>query len=233
MKKYSDLFAYVFLTIIIVESNYPFYGFPVTKLLRKIVFHCYYLLLMEDSTYNDSDVCVAISEGDKEALSYLFTKYYDYLFNYGLKIVHHENEEEIVKDSIQEIFLSIWVNREKMEQIKHIRSYLFSALRLAIYHHLEKQKNRVKRELQYQDENRNTLFNIEEILIHFEIEKENETIVQDLIKKLSKRKKEAIYLKFFHGFNNEEIASIMRINIQSVYNLISESIVSMQLLIEK
>lgn len=188
---------------------------------------------MKEITYNNQEVCVAISEGNKEALSYLFTEYYPQLFNYGLKIVHRQNGEEIVKDSIQEVFLSIWANREKMAGVKYIKPYLFSALRLAIYHHLEKQKKRIQREIKYQDQNENMHFNIEEVLIHFEIKEENETLIKNLLKKLSKRKKEAIYLKFFHGFNNDEIASIMSINIQSVYNLISESIISMQMLIDK
>ena len=177
-------------------------------------------------TDKKQDICNKISRGDRDALSSLFNEYYAYLYNYGMKLIH--GDDEIVKDCIQDVFLSIWINKEKVAGVKSIKSYLFSALRFTIYDELEKTKTRAARENLYYEEIDSNLYDIEQLMIHFEIETEMKNRVTQSLKKLSKRKKEAIYLRFYHGFSNEEIADIMNINTQSVYNLISESITQLQ-----
>jgi RNA polymerase sigma factor (sigma-70 family) len=48
------------------------------------------------------------------------------------------------------------------------------------------------------------------------------------LQSLSKRQKESVYLKFYDGLSNTEIAEVMGVNIQSVYNHVSEAIGEMQ-----
>ena len=38
--------------------------------------------------------------------------------------------------------------------------------------------------------------------------------------KLPRRQREAVHLRYFQNMSNEEISTLMQINIQSVYNLI-------------
>jgi len=179
----------------------------------------------------DSDICYAISKGNRNTLSFLFNEYYSHLYNYGMKLLHRD--DEMIKDCIQDVFLSMWINRERIAEVKSIRSYLFSALRFTVYDELEKSKTRLIRENKYHEEMDSELYDIEELMIHFEIKMERKNLVEESLKKLSKRKKEAIYLRFFQGLSNEEIASIMNINTQSVYNLISESIAQLQRFVSK
>ncbi len=181
---------------------------------------------MDQSEYNLTDICLAISKGDRDALSLLFKEYYNYLYNYGKKIIH--NNDTIIKDCIQEVFMSIWIHRERLEQVKSIKPYLFSALRLTVYSHMERNKTRAVRDYRYLEISETDFLNIEELLILFEVEKEKETLVRESIQQLSARKKEAIFLRFYNGLSNDEIAEIMNINVQSVYNLISESILTLQ-----
>lgn len=182
-------------------------------------------------TDKKQNICDNISKGDRDALSALFDEYYAYLYNYGMKLIH--GDDEFVKDCIQDVFLSIWINKERLSGVKSIKSYLFSALRFTIYDELKKNKTRAARENLYYEEIDSDLYDIEKLMIHFEIQAERKNRVAESLKKLSKRKKEAIYLRFYHGFSNEEIADIMNINTQSVYNLISESITQLQKFVEK
>lgn len=186
---------------------------------------------MNKSQLNDTDICLAISQGNREALSHLFNENYAYLFNYGIKIIY--NDEEIIKDCIQEVFMSMWVNRGRMAHVTSVKPYLLKALRLRVYSELDKKKNRSIRDLKYHEEETSDFLNIEDLIILFEVEKERKKSLKKSLNKLSNRKKEAIYLRFFHGLNNGEIASIMDINIQSVYNLISDAISSLQEILEK
>jgi RNA polymerase sigma factor (sigma-70 family) len=67
-------------------------------------------------------------------------------------------------------------------------------------------------------------FNIETYLIDREIETESLQKLQSELDKLTKRQREAIFLRFTQNLSYEEIANIMAINYRSVVNLIHEAI---------
>jgi RNA polymerase sigma factor (sigma-70 family) len=50
------------------------------------------------------------------------------------------------------------------------------------------------------------------------------TRLADAINQLTKRQREAIFLRYYHGLGNAEIAETMGISIQSFYNLTHEAI---------
>jgi RNA polymerase sigma factor (sigma-70 family) len=72
------------------------------------------------------------------------------------------------------------------------------------------------------------VYNIEELMIHFETDREKKSQLALALQSLSERQKEAVYLKFYDGLSNTEIAEVMQINVQSVYNHVSEAIAEMQ-----
>jgi DNA-directed RNA polymerase specialized sigma24 family protein len=60
----------------------------------------------------------------------------------------------------------------------------------------------------------------ESLLIRYEEEIVANKQLKDCLNLLSKRQREAISLRFFHNMDTDQISSSMRINPQSVYNLI-------------
>ncbi|MCW9707986.1 RNA polymerase sigma factor [Fodinibius salsisoli] len=159
--------------------------------------------------------------GDRTALSSLFNKYYTHLLNYGLKIIPNT---QLVKDSIQELFISIWEYRSNLSQVEYIRSYLFSSLRRTIIRQHDVAETRQERDERYSEESFKKLINKEQLMIMDELEEEQKYRLEQAIEQLSKRQKEAVFLKFYNGFTSDEIAEIMGVNKQSVYNYISRSI---------
>lgn len=165
---------------------------------------------------------LGLKEGNQEALSKLFCKYYTLLFRYGYKIIPRE---DLIEDAIQELFLILWDRRETIDEARSVKSYLFCSLRRIVFRKLKKQKNRKERNRTYYIENLfGDLFNKEELMVHFETKCERREKLSDAIDGLSKRQKEAIYLKFYEGLSYKEIAYVMEINRQSAYNHISEAI---------
>ena len=129
----------------------------------------------------NSDICYAISRGSRDALSFLFNEYYVHLYNYGMKLLHRD--DEMIQDCIQDVFLSIWINKERIAEVKSIKSYLFSALRFTVYDELEKSKTRLIRENKYHEEMDYELYDIEQLMIHFEIKMERKNLVEESLKK--------------------------------------------------
>ena len=78
---------------------------------------CYFVILSNEKTaaliQNEHDIHLweQLRNGNKAALSELFELYFSQLYNYGRKICL---DEEQVKDCIQDLFLEIWNQKNKM-----------------------------------------------------------------------------------------------------------------------
>lgn len=158
---------------------------------------------------------------DREALSEMFQKYYRPLLNYGLKLI---SQEELVKDSIQELFYSIWERRGNLSEIEYVRSYLYISFRRTIYRQIEIKQKRDKRDQSYSEEFFGDVVNKEKLLIMKEFKQEQKKELKKAVETLSSREKEVIFLKFYSGLSNAEIAQVLGINRQSVYNYIYRAI---------
>jgi len=173
----------------------------------------------------DSDLWLDILKNDKVALANLFQLYYQRLYNYGRKLV---SCEDFVKDCIQELFLTIWEQRATLSEAYSVKSYLYCCMRRTLFKNLKKKKNIKNRDCKYVSEFSEERFNIEERMIHGEIRTEYKYKLDRAINSLSSRQKEVICLKYYDGFSNKEIAHLMNIKCQSVYNHVSEALSVMQ-----
>ncbi|MEX0771475.1 MAG: sigma-70 family RNA polymerase sigma factor [Balneolaceae bacterium] len=177
------------------------------------------------SEINPEQLWLDIRKGDPDALSTLFCCYYSCLFNYGYKLVARH---DLVKDGIQELFLTIWKGREGIARAFLVKSYLLTSLRRILFRNLKKQKNRYHRDRIFVEDYFETPLNVEEVFIRHETQMEYKRQLYEAVDSLSRRQKEAIYLKFYSGLSTHEIAHIMNINRQSVYNHVSEGIRQLQ-----
>lgn len=64
-----------------------------------------------------------IANGDKEAFTFLYSKYASSLYTFILPFVRHSKPE--AEEVIQEVFMKLWHRREKVIHIRSVESYLF------------------------------------------------------------------------------------------------------------
>jgi RNA polymerase sigma-70 factor (ECF subfamily) len=155
-------------------------------------------------------------KGDKDALSHIFLDYYDDLFNYGRKL---SNNQDIAKDSIQDLFLKLWKNRNNLKSVQIVKPYLFKSLRHHIQDSLELRKPWQSIDNDY-DPMFPVVYSHEDFLINNQVTEESRIKVIEVLNKLTPRQREAIYLRFFEDLDFEIISQIMEMNIQSVRNTI-------------
>ena len=67
-------------------------------------------------------------------------------------------------------------------------------------------------------------FSIEKVIIAKQVSEENASRLKSILALLSKREKEVIYLKYYQYLDNGQIADLMNISRQSVYNLLHDAI---------
>ncbi len=154
--------------------------------------------------------------GDKDALSIIFRIFFDDLHNYGLRLTRNS---ETVRDSLQDMFLKLWKNRSNLRVVDNIKPYLFKALRRHIISNLKWESNFINF-TQEPDELFQIEFSHEDFLIGRNMDFEKRESLIKALNRLTKRQKEAIYLRYFEELDFESISEIMSMKIQSVRNSI-------------
>ena len=157
--------------------------------------------------------------GDKRAFENIYKQYFHSLINYGFRITQNE---DLIEDAIQDIFLNLWNNKSHLSEVNEVKFYLFRSLKNRIVRKLE-------RDIFDKSENIDTyldlLISISEEQKNIDSEQFDSKIdtLQKTISLLPIRQQEAINLKYYHDFSLDEIAEIMDVNKQSVSNLLFRS----------
>lgn len=170
----------------------------------------------------------ALKQGDKNALFSLYNAMYFHLTRFGLKLC---GDDELVKDCVNQIFLNLWDNREKLPSVTKVKTYLFTVLRNLILDELsDKVKLGSALEKKLAQENHNEL-SYEEILIKVQNDEEIKEKLRNAIQKLTPKQIELIQLKFFEGLSYEQIAIRTSQSIKTSYNTIYDAVKSLKKLL--
>jgi RNA polymerase sigma factor (sigma-70 family) len=153
-------------------------------------------------------------QGNKEALATIFLLFHDDLFRYGLKLAGNSN---LVEDSLQDLFLQLWKNRQNLRQIDNLKPYLFKSFRNHVIDNVELQNPVMHIEIDFEHPFEVT-YSPEDFIIQQQVTEDNQLKIVEALNNLSSRQREAIYLRYFEDLDFEMIAIIMEMNVQSVRN---------------
>lgn len=159
----------------------------------------------------------AYVNGDRSAFSDIYKNYSESLFQYGLKLT---SDVEVIKDSVQDLFIELWNARAKKEGVIHIKTYLLRSLRYKILKSIQTKSH----EPIEHHENAFYIKDKEAQIILEEIEKMKTYELRNMISNLPQRHQEVIHLKYYQGLSNDRISTILDINKQSVSNLLHRAI---------
>lgn len=169
----------------------------------------------------DGEVWRAMKQGDEQALECIFQRYYGDLYNYGMKLTGTPN---FVEDHIQDLFLKIWTNRQQLGDVTGVKTYLWTALRRRLI--AESQQN-IKHEKQLEDnatESQPMQFSVEELIVRHEQSGQQSRELKKALNRLSPKRREALYLKYYGGMSYQEIEQIMGISYQTARNYVHKGL---------
>jgi RNA polymerase sigma factor (sigma-70 family) len=168
----------------------------------------------QPSSQEEAEIWRSFKNSSELAFSLIFTKHYSDLFTYGLKVA---GEEELVKDTIQDLMVTLWSSRERLGDVTCIKFYLLKSLRRNILKALQKKKGWLELTL-FLDPEPDIVFSPEEVFMEQEAQLEQDQYFSTLLNDLPKRQKEAVYLKYYANLEFDEVAEVMGLNYQSVVN---------------
>lgn len=167
----------------------------------------------------------AFKSGNRKALDYIFEKYIRLLFAYGSKIT---KDQGLVEDCIQDVFVELWHKHKVISSTDNIKLYLLKSLRRKIIRTLAI-NNRIHVDPLDEQRYENELeFSAEFHLIQAQASIEQHGQLKNALSQLSKRQREAVYLKFYEHFTYAEIADMMNLTVKSAYKLIGKAIDSLR-----
>lgn len=157
--------------------------------------------------------------GDHNALDAIVKKHYNLLYQYGCKFTR---DTGLVKDCIQDLFLYLWQKRRFINETASVEHYLMKSLRRRLERALS-QTATLSNGISYLE-----FADSEATADNKIIQQEQNNALANKVKKaiaaLSKRQQEIIYLRFYLNASAAEIADIMQLKPQSVYNLLHDAL---------
>jgi len=158
----------------------------------------------------------ALQKGDHQSFHLLYMEYSDFLYNYGKKMCQ---DSDIVKDSIQDVFLIIWEKKESIVIKSSLKHYVFTIFRRELIQKIQHQQR-----LNHQLKEMDFELSIESKIILEESQQQLRKNLRKAINDLSYRQKEILFLRYYENMSYAEISELMSLNKNSMYKLLSAAI---------
>lgn len=181
-----------------------------------------------ESVYREKELFDRIARGDEEAFAEIFHSYIPQIEPVILKLT---GSQEVVKDIIQDIFLSIWVSREKLSEIESPPNWIFKIVYNRVYSWLDRQSVREKAYGRiHEKETEATLKSPTEEQFHFS---ETSRLVRQAVSELPAQTKKIYLLSRESDMKPAEIAESLGLSVQTVKNTLTNAVRSIKKHLER
>lgn len=195
---------------------------PVKKLLPSYLDSEEPLFIEEPGAFSsDASAWKAFKEGNESAFIYIYERYFHILYAYGFRIMA---DSSVVKDALQDMFISLRERRQYLGDTDDIKFYLFKCLKRRLIKDFSAWQGK-KEGLEAIPEGIHFSLSHETQLIDQQLTKEKIVKLNAAIAQLSPRKREIIYYSFYEGLSYGQIQEIMGLeNQQTTRNLMYKAI---------
>jgi RNA polymerase sigma-70 factor, ECF subfamily len=184
---------------------------------------------MKDTpVHSDSHFLSCFKEGNEFAFEKIFKADYNRIVGFCQQFIGDKDKS---KSLAQEAFIKLWLNREKIETVNGIHSFLYTSAKTDCLNHLRHNKvvsNYQDKQLQLKESQLNS-----EILDTFDFNQieltELERIINLSISHLTEKCRLVFKLSRLEGKKNNEIAEELNISVKSVEANITRALKSLRL----
>lgn len=163
--------------------------------------------------------------GDKPSFEAIYTLYYHNLYEFGIR---KTGDEELVKESMQALFVKLWINRANIRETDNIKYYLIAALKNTLLNASARSAR-----LSLTGESNEEAFHLvfpPPAEVPGADEKSRQLL--EALNQLTARQKEVIYLRYFEELPYEQIAELMDVSVKGIYKLNSRALEALKDLLD-
>lgn len=164
--------------------------------------------MLSSETNTDKEWLLLIADGDEQAFRLLFEKYTSLLFSY---VVNFVKSQAIAEELIQNIFIRIWMNRDKLPAIENPKAWIFKIATNECYTFLrnkeiEKKSYKVLEQRSATEQIVSTGY------------RELEAAIEEAIGLLPQKRRQIYQLSRTEGLKPSEIAAQLNLSVSTVKN---------------
>ncbi|MGQ7854108.1 RNA polymerase sigma factor [Pedobacter sp. WC2501] len=166
---------------------------------------------------NEAEILAKIAKGDKHAFEILFKNYHKYILAFSKKITR---SDDLAKEIVQDVFLKIWLGREKLQTLETFSAYLNTIVRHQCFNALRQLSQEIKS---------NEVFRLKassssDSTAHELDYREAENILNKAIETLSPQQRMVYVLCHQEGLKYDEAAIKMGISPQTVHSYMKDAL---------
>lgn len=176
----------------------------------------------------DLELWKMIKQGDKVAFEELYQRYYSPLFAYAVRM---HCDEEVIKDSLQDLFVRIFIKHSQLPDLSYVKPYLYRSLTNALLDSMKSIRNNTVSleelvDLSMDDSGFATLFEKNDADIR------KARLLKKGFEQLSIKQKNALYLRFIQEFSWDELSVMFQMSPHSCMNLVGRAITKLRDIID-
>lgn len=174
-------------------------------------------------SYSDFDLISLLKSDDVVAFETLYARYFGKLYNHAYEKLH---ERFLAQEVVQDLFVSFWQNRHKVEVHTSLASYFFTAIRYLIINQFKKQMIYEQRIDKLALTHRTFTDETNEWLDYKDLQAEYQSALQELPEKCRE-----VFIMSRNGASNKEISESLNISIKTVEQHITKALRTLRLLL--
>jgi RNA polymerase sigma-70 factor (family 1) len=159
--------------------------------------------------YDETALLANLATGDEAAFRALFEQHWDNIYGVALAFT---KSPQVAEEMVHDIFLKIWLHRDRLPGLKNFSDYLFIIARNHIISVLRKKINEQPFSDQLLDYFQEMGGNPEDQFMY----RETECLVQKAVELLPPQQHSVYCLSREQGLNQEEIAAKLNISVHTV-----------------
>jgi RNA polymerase sigma-70 factor, ECF subfamily len=169
------------------------------------------------TTSNTEDIIRRLKKDDKSAVDELFSYYYPRLYHFSKSILKIETG---IDDILQEVFVKIWLNRNKISNIETFNAYIFTITKNEVL-------NLIRSNLR--DQTFKEEFFLRSVAEEYQTQNQVEfdeikSGIDRIVASLPEKRQQVFVLSRTEGLSNKEIAQQLNISEKTVEDHITHAI---------
>ncbi|ALJ03998.1 hypothetical protein APS56_01995 [Pseudalgibacter alginicilyticus] len=155
-----------------------------------------------------------------EEIEIIYKKYVDDLYSYGL---HLNFNSDLVMDAIHNVFQKLILNKD-LNYRNNIKPYLLKSVRNEIIDEYKRRKKLLPIDIDNEQIPFELDINVEDLILEKEAKIHLKNKIEAVLKSLSPRQREIIYLRYTQDYEYKQIAEILQITVPACRNLILKAL---------
>lgn len=171
-----------------------------------------------NQTYTETELCVRIAEGDEQAFLLLFKTFSPMIRPFARNITNSHADAE---DIIQEVFVRIWLHRDRFHKIENLKGWIFTVAANECMKYM-------RQKLTYERKTGELLHRqpLPENATPLEYAQLNQIsrLVKEAVEAMPSQRKKIYYLSRDHGMKPAAVAAALSLSVGTVKNVLSRAL---------